>query len=117
MFIVLTNNNFVKGEGMKDVKDYCDNAHKRLVALKAGLYDVIVEAEKTSASTHADQAKQLRSIVDSVEKGLEELQNQCPSDWSPNKKRMDESMERLSKTLHEMASHLEISLPDSTAWV
>jgi len=30
---------------------------------------------------------------------------------------LDESMEGLSKTLHEMASHLEIFLPDSTAWI
>lgn len=102
---------------MEDVKDYCDKVHKRLVGLKAGLYDVITESEKASDSTYSDQAKKLKSIVDSIEKDLEELQNQCPSDWSPNKKRMNESMERLSKTLHEMASHLEISLPDSTAWV
>ena len=102
---------------MEDVKDYCDNAYKRLVGLKAGLYDVIVESEKASDSTYADQVKRLKSIVDSIEKGLEELHNQCPPDWSPNKKRLDENMERLSKTLHEMASHLEISLPDSTAWI
>lgn len=102
---------------MKDVKDYCDNAYKRLVGLKSGLYDVITESEKSSDSTYSDQAKKLKPIVDSIEKGLKELQNQCPSDWAPNKKRMDESMERLSKTLNEMASHLEISLPDSTAWI
>ena len=102
---------------MSDVTDYCDNTYKRLVGLKAGLYDVMTAAEKVSDQTHAEQAKQLKSMVESIENGLEELRNQCPPDWSPNKNRLDENMERLSKTLNEMAGHLEVSIPDTTAWV
>ena len=102
---------------MKDVKDYCDNTYKRLVGIKAGLYDVIVQAEKVSDSTHADSAKQLQSLVDSIEKELAELRNQCPPDWSPNKKKIDETMARLSKTLEDIADRLEITVPDTTAWI
>ena len=102
---------------MKDVKDYCDNTYKRLVGIKAGLYDVIVQAEKVSDSTHADSAKQLQSLVDSIEKELAELRNQCPPDWSPNKQKIDETMARLSKTLEEIADRLEITVPDTTAWI
>ena len=102
---------------MKDVMSYCDETYKRLVGIKAGLYDVITAAEKVSDPTHAKSAKQLQSQVESIEKGLEELKNQCPPDWSPNKNSLDESMERLSKTLNELAGHLEISVPDTTAWL
>ena len=102
---------------MKEVTDYCDDTYKRLVGLKAGLYDVITAAEKASDSKHAEQAKQLKSMVESIENGLEELRNQCPADWSPNKNRLEESMERLSKTLNQLAGHLEVSVPDTTAWV
>ena len=56
---------------MKEVMDYCDNTYKRLVGLKAGLYDVMTAAEEVSDSTHAEQAKQLKSLVESSEKGIE----------------------------------------------
>ena len=102
---------------MKEVMDYCDSTYKRLVGLKAGLYDVMTAAEKVSDSMHADQAKQLKSLVESIEKGIEELRNQCPPDWSPNKNRLDESMERLSKALSEMADQLQVTVPDTTAWI
>jgi len=102
---------------MKDVKAYCDNTYKRLVGIKAGLYDVIMQAEKVSDATHADSAKQMQSLVDSIEKELEELRNQCPADWSPNKQKIDETMARLSKTLEEIAEPLEITVPDTTAWI
>ncbi|MBA2881518.1 hypothetical protein HNR65_001845 [Desulfosalsimonas propionicica] len=102
---------------MNDVKDYCDNSYKRLIGLKAGLYDVIVKAEEVSDSTHAESAKQLKSLVDSIEEGLEELKNQCPADWAPNKKRLDDNMARLSETLEEIADKLQVTVPDSTAWI
>jgi DNA repair ATPase RecN len=102
---------------MKEVMDYCDQTYKRLVGLKAGLYDVMTAAEKVSDSTHAEQAKQLKSMVESIEKGIEELRNQCPPDWSPNKNRLDESLERLSKALSEIADKLEVTVPDTTAWI
>jgi hypothetical protein len=102
---------------MKEVMDYCDQTYKRLVGLKAGLYDVMTAAEKVSDSTHAEQAKQLKSMVESIENGIEELRNQCPPDWSPNKNRLEESLERLSKALSEMADQLEVTVPDTTAWI
>jgi DNA repair exonuclease SbcCD ATPase subunit len=102
---------------MKEVMDYCDQTYKRLVGLKAGLYDVMTAAEKVSDSTHAEQAKQLKSMVESIEKGIEELRNQCPPDWSPNKNRLEESLERLSKALSEIADQLEVTVPDTTAWI
>lgn len=102
---------------MEDATVYCDKMYKQLIGLKAGLYDVISAAENVGDATHADQAKQLRSLVDGIEKGLDELKNQCPADWSPNKKSLDESMDRLSKALNEMAGHLDISVPDTTAWI
>ena len=73
---------------MSDVKDYCDKTYKRLIALKAGLYDVITKAEAAAGSAHAEATRKMRSLVDTIEAGLSELQHQCPSDWSPNKNAM-----------------------------
>ncbi len=102
---------------MSDVKDYCEKMHKRLIALKAGLYDVIVQAESVSDAAHSDAAKQLNALVADVGRGLADLNNQCPSDWSPNKKTLDENMSELSATLNKLADHVGVTIPDTTAWV
>lgn len=102
---------------MSDVKAYCDKNYKRLIGIKAGLYDVIGKAEKMSDQAHADELKQLKSLVESVEKGLEELSGQCPPDWTPNKKEVDDTMANLSETLNKAAERLNVSVPDTTAWI
>ena len=102
---------------MSDAKDYCDKTYKRLTGLKAGLYDVISRAEKQSDNVHSNEARNLMGLVDEIDSGLEELKNQCPADWSPNRKKIDESMARLSETLNKLADRLGTVVPDTTAWI
>ena len=102
---------------MADVRDYCDKTHKRLVGIKAGLYDVLGEAEKQSDPSHVKEVKQLKSLVEDIEKSLEELSAHCPADWTPNKKDLDDNMARLSQTLGQMADKLNVTVPDTTAWI
>jgi anti-sigma factor ChrR (cupin superfamily) len=102
---------------MSDVKAYCDNTYKRLVGLKAGLFDVMTKAESVSDEVHTEAVEKLKSLVAGIEAGLDELTNQCPSDWSPNKKAMDDKMEELAKTLSDLADHAGVTIPDTTAWV
>ena len=102
---------------MTDVKNFCDVTYKQLVALKAGLYDVLTKAETVSDSIHTDASGQLKSLIAGIEAGLDELKNQCPSDWSPNKKDIEDKVAELSKILGEMAERLGTVVPDSLAWV
>lgn len=102
---------------MTDVNNFCDTTYKQLVALKAGLYDVLVKAETVSDSIHTNAADQLNGLISGIEAGLDELRNQCPSYWSPNKKEIEDKMDELSKTLHTMADRLGTVVPDSMAWV
>lgn len=102
---------------MKDVTDYCEKMNKRLIGLKAGLYDLIVQADAVADGVHSDAAKQMNNLVTVISDGLEELTNQCPSDWSPNKKTLDENMEKLTVILSKMADHAGVTIPDTTAWV
>ncbi len=102
---------------MSDVKDYCDKTYKRLVGLKAGLLDVISRAEKQSDNVHSSEARNLMGLVDEIDSELGELKNQCPADWSPNRKKIDETMDRLAGTLNEMAARLGTVVPDTTAWI
>lgn len=102
---------------MTDTKDYCEKTYKRLIVLKAGLFDVITKAESVYDSVHSNAVKNLKSLVEEIEAGLDELTNQCPSDWSPNKKELDNSMDQLAKTLGDLAAHAGVTIPDTTAWV
>lgn len=102
---------------MGDVRDYYDNTYKRLIGIKAGLYDVLGVAEKQSDPSLVEEVKQLKSLVEDIEKSLEELPVHCPADWTPNKKTMDDDMARLSETLSQMADKLNVTVPDTTAWI
>jgi hypothetical protein len=61
--------------------------------------------------------KKLKSLVEGIEAGLDELTNQWSSDWSPNKKALDDSMDHLAETLGDLADHAGVTIPDITAWV
>jgi uncharacterized protein with von Willebrand factor type A (vWA) domain len=102
---------------MTDVKIFCDKTYKQIVGLKAGLYDVLTKAETVSDSIHTDAFDQLKSLIAGIEAGLDELKNQCPSDWSPNKREIDDKMAEISKTLSHMADKLGTIVPHSAAWV
>ena len=102
---------------MSDVKAYCDSTYKRLVGLKAGLYDIIAKTESVQDNTHAEAVNRLKGLITAIQDGIDELRNQCPSDWSPNKADLDNKMEELSKTLHDMAEKLGVVVPDTIAWI
>jgi len=102
---------------MNNVMDYCNNAYNRLVGLKAGLYDIMVEADRIEDDVHGDAAKKMAGLVASIENGIEELKDQCPVDWSPNRQDLEEKMARLSDTLNQMAEKVGVRVPDTTAWI
>lgn len=101
---------------MTDVNDFCDKTYKQLVGLKAGLYDVLIKSETAPGDVPEDTIAQLKGMIAGIESGVEELRNQCPSDWSPNKKEIEDKMEELSKVLNNMASKMGTVVPDSMAW-
>lgn len=102
---------------MSDVKEYCEKTYKRLIGLKAGLYDVMTRTESVAGAVHSEAAQKMKSLVENIEASLEELTSQCPSDWSPNKKALDDNIDRLAATLNEMADRVGVRVPDTTAWI
>ena len=102
---------------MSDVIDYCNNAYKRLVGLKAGLYDIMIQADRIEDDVHGKAAKRLADLVESIESGIQELKGQCPADWSPNRQDLDAKLAKLSDTLSQMAEKMGVRVPDTTAWI
>jgi hypothetical protein len=77
-----------------DVKDYCSGMEIELTAWKARLYDLL---RKLSKQKKDDQAKvqssieDLHGIIAKLTERIEQLKTECPVDWSPEKKEIEDS--------------------------
>ena len=75
-----------------DVKDFCNGMEMELTAWKAKFFDAIRKAEKLGT---ADMEKamahinDIKIIVENMEEKIEQLKTECPSEWSPIKKEID----------------------------
>lgn len=76
-----------------DVKDYCKGVEMELVAWKAKLYDMIRKIDKLGT---AEREKMLPNVEDlhmlltEMEDRINQLETECPSEWSPVKKEIEE---------------------------
>lgn len=77
-----------------DVMDYCNNVGIELTAWKAKLYDMI---RKIDSLPSGDKEKMLGSVGDlhnvvtELEDRINSLKNECPTEWSPQKKEIDDA--------------------------
>lgn len=77
-----------------DVQDYCKGLEMEMTAWKAKLYDVMRKVDKLGS---AEKEKVLPNIEDlhmfleEMSDRVETLKTECPSDWSPIKKEIDDS--------------------------
>jgi hypothetical protein len=93
------------------VEDYCKAMHAEVSAWKEKL-----EAMKKTADSFGSEQKekalpligQLEQEVVSAQLRVEQLENECPSDWSPVKNELDELFgtigSKLDRNFQEMSS-------------
>ena len=76
-----------------DVKDFCQGIESEMTAWKAKLYDVM---RKVDGLGTAEKEKMLGNIqdlhmlLDDMSDRVEQLRTECPSDWSPVKKDLEQ---------------------------
>ena len=77
-----------------DVLDYCKGLENEMTAWKAKLYDVMRKVDNLGS---AEKEKVLPNIEDlhifleEMTDRVETLKTECPSDWSPMKKEIEDS--------------------------
>jgi len=77
-----------------DVLDFCKGLENEMTAWKAKLYDVMRKVDKLGS---AEKEKVLPNIEDlhmfleEMTDRVETLKTECPSDWSPMKKEIEDS--------------------------
>ena len=101
-----------------EVADYCKGMEMEMTAWKAKLYDVM---RKVDALGSAEKEKVLPNIEDlhmllgEMTDRVENLKNECPSDWSPVKKVIEEGTidmrGKYEETLEYVGKASPVSIP------
>ena len=77
-----------------DVMDYCKGMEMELTAWKAKLYDLMRKVDKLGTAERESiiaNVEDLHIFVTEMGDRIEQLRNECPTEWSPQKKEIDEA--------------------------
>ena len=76
-----------------DVNDYCKGMETEMTAWKAKLYDVMRKVDGLGSAEKEKilpNVEDLRMLLGEMEERVEKLKTECPSDWSPMKKEIED---------------------------
>ena len=76
-----------------DVQDYCKSMETEMTAWKAKLYDVMSKVDSLGSAEKEKilpNVEDLRMLLGEMEDRVETLKTECPSDWSPVKKEIED---------------------------
>ena len=99
-----------------DVQDYCKSMETELTAWKAKLYDVM---RKVDSLGSAEKEKILPNIEDlhmflqDISDRVEKLKTECPTEWSPVKKEIDEGTVDMRGKYEETMEYIGKAAPVS----
>ena len=83
-----------------DVKDYCHSIEIELNGWKAKMYDMVRKVDKLRSSEKeqvASKVEELHNHISEMERIIEQLQTECPVEFGPQKKQIEESTEGMKK--------------------
>ncbi len=76
-----------------DVKDFCSAMESEMTSWKAKLYDAMRKIEKLGSAEKEKvlmNIQDLNILMDDMSNRVEQLRTECPSDWSPIKKELEQ---------------------------
>ena len=77
-----------------DVKDYCGAMSTELTAWKAKMYDVVRKLDKLGTAEREKvlpNVEDIHMLIEDMAKRIDQLNRECPSEWSPEKKAIDDA--------------------------
>lgn len=81
-----------------DVMDYCRDMEIELTTWKAKLFDTMNKIDKLPTGSKEKvfpQIEGLKIIVSELDDRVTKLKTECPSEWSPVKKEVDDKVDTL----------------------
>ena len=101
-----------------DVQDYCKGMETEMTAWKAKLYDVMRKVD-TLGSAEKEKilpnVEDLHMFLEEMTDRIEKLKTECPSDWSPDKKEIEEGSIDMRGKYEETMEYIGKASPVSIA--
>ena len=101
-----------------EVKDYCKGVESELTSWKAKLYDVNRKIDKLPGSAKEKvlgNIGDLNNLLTEMEDRIEKLKAECPTEWSPIKKEVDDAhvdmRSKYEETLDFIGKAAPVSVP------
>ncbi len=101
-----------------DVMDYCSNVGIELTAWKAKLYDMMRKVDKLSSGEKEKMLGNigdLNNIMTELEDRIHALKTECPLEWSPQKKEIDDGHVDMRSKYDETMEAIGKAAPVSVA--
>ncbi|VEN74627.1 conserved hypothetical protein [Candidatus Desulfarcum epimagneticum] len=99
-----------------DVKDFCGGMETELKEWKAKFFDAIAKSDELGT---ADKEKAMayfnnvKILVTEMEAKIDQLKTECPADWSPQKKEIDDGVVDLRSQYEETMNFIGKAAPVS----
>lgn len=101
-----------------DVVDYCKGMETEMTAWKAKLYDVMRKVDRLGSAEKEKvlpNIEDLHMLLEEMSDRVEHLKTECPSDWSPDKKNIDEGSINMRGKYEETMEYIGKASPVSIA--
>jgi len=101
-----------------DAMDFCKGIEMELTAWKAKIYDAIRKTERLSSGDREKvlpNIQDIHIIVTELEDKIAALKTECPADWSPQKKEIDDAhvdmRSKYEETMEFIGKAAPVSIP------
>jgi len=101
-----------------DVQDYCSGVRTELTAWKAKLYDLTRRVEKLDGDVKQKVLYNLQDFnmfITDMEDRIKQLETECPTEWSPIKKEIDDAhvdmRGKYDETMEVIGKAAPVSIP------
>lgn len=99
-----------------DVQDYCTSMETEMTAWKAKLYDVTRRLDKLGSAAKEKilpNVEDLHILLEEMADRVETLKTECPSDWSPVKKEIEDGSVNMRGKYEETMEYIGKASPVS----
>ena len=99
-----------------DVQDFCKGMEVEMTAWKAKLYDVMRKVDNLGSAEKEKilpNIEDLHMFLEEMTDRVETLKTECPSDWSPMKKDIDEGTTDMRGKYEETMDYIGKASPVS----
>ena len=101
-----------------EVKDFCKGMETEMMAWKAKLYDVMRKVDSLGSAEKEKilpNVEDLHMFLEEMTDRIEKLKTECPSDWSPDKKEIEEGSVDMRGKYEETMEYIGKASPVSIA--